>query len=213
MFSITPLINSLLLFTNALLVRGLDASLTLADVRQAFYEANIPQDANLTFNPSVFLEVIFPQESSSLSIVLYTPGTNLSVAAVALEPVFALVGPALSKDFVVIMVDLDVPSPSDPYLGPYRHFLGGDYVPLDFTPLGAFLLGNLTKPVSSWVSPAPDSVAPHRYVLLVYEQPTDFSGQTLITTNTSRYNWDMSAFVRAIGMGDPIGGTYMLVGA
>lgn len=113
----------------------------------------------------MFLQVIFPQESSSLSIVLYTPGTNLSVAgmtfsldiiyhaatgsdtnppAVALEPVFALVGPALSKDFVVIMVDLDVPSPSDPYLGPYRHFLGGDYVPLDFTPLGAFLLGNLT---------------------------------------------------------------------
>lgn len=41
MFSITPLINSLLLFTNALLVRGLDASLTLADVRQAFYEANV----------------------------------------------------------------------------------------------------------------------------------------------------------------------------
>ncbi|EED81814.1 predicted protein [Postia placenta Mad-698-R] len=184
MFSITFYIDFLLLFTNALLVRGLAASLTLADVRQAFYEANIPQDANLTFNPTV-----------------------------ALEPVFALVRPALSKDFVVIMVDLDVPSPSDPYLGPYRHFLGGDYVPLDFPRLGAFLLGNLTKPVSSWVSPGPDSVAPHRYVLLVYEQPADFPGRTLITANTSRYNWEMSAFVRAIGMGDPISGTYIFVGA
>jgi len=187
--------------------------LSPADVQKAFYDANIPQDIDIVFDPSTLLEVIFPQNSTTFPVVLSSPGTNLSVSSVTLEPSFVLAGADAFASYVIIMLDLDIPTPSNPYLAPYRHFMGGNYVPIDPGILYIFPLLNTTEAISSYESPAPSTSAPHRYVFLVYHQSPEFARQTLVTAATSRYTWNISEFTHAVGMGNPIGGTYMLVGA
>ncbi len=51
-----------------------------------------------------------------------------------------------------------------------------------------------------------------RYVFLVFNQTGGFDGQTLVNASTSILNFNLSSFAEAVGLGDPIAGTYMLVG-
>ncbi|OSX56521.1 hypothetical protein POSPLADRAFT_1037496 [Postia placenta MAD-698-R-SB12] len=85
----------------------------LKEVKVAFNDAQIPADAHITFDPSVLLQVNFPAHDGSNGTVLETPGTQLSVAAVAPFPSFALKGNHLttSGQFVIMMFDLDAPIP------------------------------------------------------------------------------------------------------
>ncbi|KAI0927417.1 hypothetical protein AcV5_007960 [Taiwanofungus camphoratus] len=190
-------------------------SLGLKAVQQAFYDANIPADANITFDPSILLDVIFPQNASSPGVALAAPNTTLSVAEVARVPYFVVSGPHVHAHdrLVVIAIDLDAPSPHSPSASPVRHFLGGAFEPVILPIPGAALLVNSTPAVSDWLSPAPASVDPHRYVFLVFAQPPGFGNQTLVNASTDRLNWDMSAFVQQVALGSPLGGNFMLVGA
>ncbi|KAF9800989.1 hypothetical protein IEO21_10228 [Rhodonia placenta] len=85
----------------------------LEEVKIAFNDAQIPADAQITFDPSVLLQVKFPAHDGSNGTVLETPGTQLSVAAVDSFPSFALKGNHLttSGQFVIMMFDLDAPIP------------------------------------------------------------------------------------------------------
>jgi hypothetical protein len=49
-------------------------------------------------------------------------------------------------------------------------------------------------------------------VFLVYQEPPEFSRQTLVNSSTSRLKFNISAFAAATGLGDPLGGTFILVG-
>lgn len=51
-----------------------------------------------------------------------------------------------------------------------------------------------------------------RYIFLVFNQPEGFNEQTLVTPETDILNFNLSVFADAVGLGDPIAGTYMLVG-
>ena len=52
----------------------------------------------------------------------------------------------------------------------------------------------------------------NRYVLLLFPQPAGFDNQTLVTPNTPISNFNISAFAAEVGLGNPLGGTFMLVG-
>ncbi|KAI0920032.1 hypothetical protein AcV7_006042 [Taiwanofungus camphoratus] len=67
---------------------------SLSAVQKSLNDANIPVDANITFNPNVLLDVIFPQNtlSPSMPVVLSAPNTTLSIAEVTFAPSFVLVG-------------------------------------------------------------------------------------------------------------------------
>ncbi|KAH9941046.1 phosphatidylethanolamine-binding protein [Amylocystis lapponica] len=171
---------------------------TLGGVQQAF------------FNPSVFMDVEFaPSESSDERIV---DGR----VEVALQPNFGLTKTDSSTvstehGFVVMMMDLDAPFPDFSVVSPYRHFLGGDFFPASTSYCDCIALVNSTAPVSNWVSPDPQGKNPHRYVFLLYVQSARFNNQTIVTPATPINNFDVSSFAQAVGLGNPIGGTYMLV--
>ncbi|KAH9479679.1 hypothetical protein JR316_0008274 [Psilocybe cubensis] len=181
----------------------------LATVKKAFDEAHIPGNLSLPFHPKVLLEVSFPQNIGR-PITLHA-GIQLPRNATAGPPFFSVVGPAGKGPFVIATVDLDPPTPQAPTLAQIRHFLGGNFVYK--APKESVLLTNRTPAVSEFRQPTPPAGSdPHRYVFLLFEQSKTFNDQTLITPTSPIFNFNISSFAAAVGLGQPIGGTFMLVG-
>ena len=51
-----------------------------------------------------------------------------------------------------------------------------------------------------------------RYVFLLFEQPLGFNSQTELNATTSIANFNISKFALDVGLGNPLGGSFMLVG-
>ncbi|KAH9479677.1 26 kDa secreted antigen [Psilocybe cubensis] len=193
----------------ALLGSAFAQDTSLAVVKRTFDEALVPGNLSLPFDPTVLLEVTFPQ-TTGRPITLHA-GIQLPRNATAGPPVFRVVGPAGRGPFVVATVDLDAPTPQTRTSAQIRHFLGGNFV--FETPRDHFLLTNTTAALSEFRQPTPPAGSdPHRYVFLLFKQSKAFNTQTLVTPATSIANFNISTFAAAVGLGQPLGGTFMLVG-
>ncbi|KAJ7660186.1 PEBP-like protein [Mycena polygramma] len=175
------------------LVAGQDTS--LCAVNAAFSAANISATLGITFNPKALLEVSLPRASTSQSMV-----------STAGPPSFEIRGAVGRGPFVVAMVDPDTPTPEDPNLAQVRHFLAGDFHLRDDC------LFNTTPAVSDFLQPAPPAgSSAHRYILLLYKQSPAFAHQQLVNASTSILAFNISQFASAVGLGEPVAGTFMLV--
>ena len=135
------------------------------------------------------------------------------------------------------MVDLDAPTPQDPTEAQIRHFLGGNFELGRTEPDGLALLSNSTPALSNFLQPTPPAGSdPHRsvftemslkelvknaqhmthlcirYVFLLFQQPAGFDEQTEVNATTSIENFNISRFAQDVGLGNPLGGSFMLVG-
>ena len=129
--------------------------------------------------------------------------------------------------FVIAAVDPDAPTPQNPTNAQIRHFLGGNFAP---NRLG--LLSNSTPAISEFRQPTPPAgsdahrydilnyiisfpslvdFATIRYIFLLFEQPRGFNSQKVVNAMTPIQNFDIAAFASAVGLGDPIAGSFMLV--
>ncbi|ETW81985.1 phosphatidylethanolamine binding protein [Heterobasidion irregulare TC 32-1] len=188
---------------------------SLSAVKGAFDAANIPSNASLTFNPSVLLEVTFPETNSP--VIHLHAGIQLPRNKTAGPPTFGI-HPHGSLEiptgrFVVAMVDLDAPTPQNPTSAQIRHFLGGDFslgpVGLD----GIAPLTNSTPALSHFLQPTPPAGSdPHRYVFLLFHQPATFDQQNFLNSSTPISLFNISLFADEVGLGHPLGGTFMRVG-
>lgn len=50
------------------------------------------------------------------------------------------------------------------------------------------------------------------YVFFLFNQPRGFDQQTLVNSTTSISDFNISAFASEVGLGNPVGGTFILVG-
>ncbi|KAK0464776.1 PEBP-like protein [Desarmillaria tabescens] len=197
---------ALLLYSNLFTQVVISQDTNLTEVSQAFINADIPEDIYLKFDPSFLLEVSLPQATNS-SIVLKA-GVELPRNATVGPPSFTLVGQNINRGpFVVAAVDPDaVQSRSE-----IRHFLGGNFVAEHISDT-CTVLSNKTAAVSEWLQPSPPvGTGIHRYIFLVFKQPKGFNDQTLVNSTSPYWSWNISAFGEAVGLGDPIAGTFFLV--
>lgn len=130
------------------------------------------------------------------------------------------------------MVDPDAPSPSAPFLASFRHFVGGDFFVSSIPGTNLEKLTNTTAALSEYFIPDPPSAAQHRcvlflllcrpqadlihydrYVWLVYNQPPGFEQETFFAPGSPINNFNLPAFAKAVGLGDPIAGSFALIGA
>ncbi|KAF9068630.1 PEBP-like protein [Rhodocollybia butyracea] len=202
-----PRITHLLLLVASFIVTNAQDT-SLAAVKAAFDEANLPEDIFFTFDPTVLLEVTLPQTSGK-DIVLHA-GIHVPRNDTAGPPSFAIGGEAGNGPFVVAAIDPDAPTPQDPTDAEIRHFLGGNF----FTLRGGEpeRLTNTTPAISEFRQPTPPVGSPaHRYTFLLFHQPLGFNSQTLVNSTTSVELFNLSSFAEATGLGQPIGGTFMLV--
>ncbi|KAF9482593.1 PEBP-like protein [Pholiota conissans] len=188
---------------------GLAQDTSLGEVKRAFSNANIPETIKFAFDPKVLLEVTFPQTSAK-PITLHA-GIQLPRNATVGPPTFNVIGSVSKGPFVVAAVDPDAPTPQTPTSAQIRHFLGGNFF-LD-TPRTPTLLSNNTPAISHFQQPTPPAGSdPHRYIFLLFNQPKGFNEQTLINSTSSIAMFNISLFAAAVGLGQPIGGSFMLVG-
>ncbi|KAI0265599.1 PEBP-like protein [Gloeopeniophorella convolvens] len=189
---------------------------SLAAVRYTFDEFNVPADTHFTFNPSVLLEVTFPDPGAAP--VNVKAGEQVPKNVTAGTPSFGLRFPdfgltsILEEPFVIASVDLDGPTPQAPTLAQVRHFLGGSFF-LGVEHQGVYPLMNSTPAVTDWFGAQPPAGSdPHRYVFFVFRESRRFAHQHIVDASTPIVNFNLSAFAHATGLGDPIGGTFMFVG-
>ncbi|TFK38968.1 PEBP-like protein [Crucibulum laeve] len=196
---------SVALFT---LVVAQDTSLQA--VKKAFDDAHIPGNLAITFNPKVLLEVTFP-EPGKLPITLHA-GVHLPRNSTAGPPAFSVIGTKSKGPFVVAAVDPDAPTPQTPTSAQIRHFLGGNFSARQIWRASTPLLTNSTPAVTEFHQPTPPAGSDaHRYVFLIFEQPAGFNAQTFVAPTTSISLFNISQFASEVGLGAPIGGTFMLV--
>ncbi|PFH49637.1 hypothetical protein AMATHDRAFT_76088 [Amanita thiersii Skay4041] len=181
---------------------------SLDEVKRAFDAANIPRDLSINFNPRVLLEVTFPEPSGSITL---HAGEQLPRDATAGPPSYEAVGTDFTGPFVIAAVDPDAPTPQEPTSAQIRHFLGGNFFGRSVRD-GVEVLRNSTPAISEFLQPTPPAGSDaHRYVFLLFRQPATFNDQTEITTQSPISLFNISQFAADVGLGDPIGGTFMLV--
>ncbi|KAI0031171.1 phosphatidylethanolamine-binding protein, partial [Vararia minispora EC-137] len=178
----------------------------------------VTADANITFTPSLILQVQFPQPDGTVFNV--TAGANVPrnglPPSLAGEDPPVIVPSAQSFDFgnfVIAMVDLDAPTPQNPNSSEIRHFLGSNFTLFPAqNPDALALMVNFTPAISDYLQPTPPAESDaHRYVFLIYTQSPDFDEQTFVTPNTPVSDFSISDFATATGLGNPLGGTFIFV--
>ncbi|KAJ7266362.1 phosphatidylethanolamine-binding protein [Mycena haematopus] len=190
------------LFALALVAAGQDVSIRAVD--NAFVAADIPTDLNIVFKPSALLEVSLPQTVGP-PITLHA-GIHVPRNDTAGPPIFRVVGNVGHGPFVISTVDPDAPTPQDPTVAQIRHFLGGNF----FNSGGRLV--NSTPALSEFLQPTPPAGSDaHRYIFLLFNQSPQFAHQTLVNSTTIVSNFNISQFARAVDLGNPIAGTFMLV--
>ncbi|KAF9568956.1 PEBP-like protein [Agrocybe pediades] len=182
----------------------------LSNVTTAFSSAEIVPDVLPSFTPEDTIDVAFP----SVTVV---PGVLLTTDQTAMFPTLTLTAANTSNSsdanttaWVVALVDPDAPTPQNRSISQFLHFLGGD-----FTVDGSGLLSNTSPALMEFTPPAPPPGSdPHRYVLLVFDQPDNFDtdGPTFVNSTTPRTNFNISVFAQEVALGAPIAGNYFLVG-
>lgn len=154
-----------------------------------------------------------------------------------IEPSLATVGPPsfgirgeATGPFVIAMVDPDTPAPWTRTAGvQVRHFLGANFVERSTRfSFGWHDLKNTTAAISHFIQPRPAPGSSYhrcvfnifllkltvtfiRYTFLLFKQPPGFNNQTVVTPTTSVFTFNVSEFSAATDLGNPIGGTFMLV--
>ncbi|EIW61216.1 PEBP-like protein, partial [Trametes versicolor FP-101664 SS1] len=189
---------------------------TISDVTSAFTAAKIVPDVLPAFNPTGILNVVFLDNTTGSSVNV-TPGENLTREQNALRPQVFLTTNDTSfaqQTFVLAMVDPDAPTPQSPTVAQIRHLLAPGIQANGSLAAGAALVNN-TPAISDFLRPTPPAGSdPHRYILLLFVQPANFTtvASQFVNASTPISNFNISLFAEQVGLGSPIAGNFFLTG-
>ncbi|KAI0058827.1 PEBP-like protein [Artomyces pyxidatus] len=188
---------------------------SVQDAQTALNQAGIAPDVVPTFSPTSILDVVYNDPTTNQAIVV-EPGKNLTVAQTVNEPQFFLTSndsSVASKTFLLAFVDPDAPTPQNRSLSDIRHVLAPN-LHISGTANRALLV-NSTPAITDYLAPGPPpGSGPHRYTVLLFVQPDNFSSAAagLVDQSTPRTNFNLTTFAQKTGLGDPIAGTFFLTG-
>jgi len=196
---------SFTLVSLALLSSFANAATSLLDIEAIeahFQQALIVPSLLSTFTPGAVLSVSFSGSE-------ITPGQALAQAAVGTKPVVTVsaFNATLTGDFTIAMVDADVVG-ADESGGVNRHWLENGVTVSS---------GTVSNPsattITAYAGPGPASGSgPHRYVVLLYQQPSTFKAPSdLSTTVEGVHKFDLSSYVKDSGLGEIIAANYFTV--
>ncbi|KAI0335622.1 PEBP-like protein [Cubamyces sp. BRFM 1775] len=192
------------------------ANVTVATVTQAFTTAKIVPDVLPAFKPTAILNVVFLDNTTGVSVNV-TPGMNLTREQTALRPQFFLTSNDTSlatQTFVLAMVDPDAPTPQNATAAQIRHLLAPGIMANGSLATGAALV-NDTPAISDFLRPTPPAGSdPHRYTLLLFIQPANFTTavSSFVNSSTPVNNFNISLLAQELGLGSPIAGNFFLTG-
>jgi len=146
-------------------------------------------------------------------------GQYLPRAIAASAPTIAFPGATPGKKYIIINVDLDAPFASLPFMSPIAHWIKHDLsttspVSTATSPQEG-VLESETKTLAEWAPPRPPPGAgPHRYVFCLYEQPADFTLESIAPvgemTRLGRMRFDFEGFQKKAGLGSVVAGAWFV---
>jgi len=198
------------LFTATLLasvasVFGANADpLELATVKQQFVNAKIVPDVIPTFAPIGILDVSFIVNGSTVGL---TDGEAIPKANVQTEPTVNFVGISSSTTkYTLLQIDGNYVGSTNPQ-GLNLHWLQND-VAIDLS--GG--TSNTSAATIPYAGPAPAAGSgPHRYTILLYQQPSDFTAPSSPAPNSGVHEINLATYVTAAGLTGPLAGIYYTV--
>ncbi|KAI4302551.1 hypothetical protein MLD38_038280 [Melastoma candidum] len=143
------------------------------------------------------VDMFIPCETISVDFASkhVTNGCNVKPSAAAAVPSVKISGH--SKDlYTLVMTDPDAPSPSEPSMREWVHWIVVD-IPGGTTP-------NQGKEILSYIGPRPP-VGIHRYILVLFRQKSPIG---LINLPESRANFNTRYFAAQLDLGLPVATVY-----
>jgi len=189
----------------------------LTNVTQAFSQAQVVPDVLPSFAPTALANITFGASATN-QVLNVTPGVLLTEPQTATEPAFSLISNSTiqvaNQTFVLALVDPDAPSPQNTSASQFLHFLGGDFR-VNATSSDPTHLTNQSAALMNYFPPTPPAGSPpHRYVLVVYNQPSDFTdtARALVNASTPRNNFNLTTFAASANLSNPLAGNFFFVG-
>jgi phosphatidylethanolamine-binding protein (PEBP) family uncharacterized protein len=182
-----------------------DHSLDVKAIEAHFSQSGIVPQLLAEFQPVALVSLTFQGVGS------VTPGQLLTKEQVSPTPALT-VTPAnasvqLNGNYTLAMVDADVVG-SDISGGVTRHWLVNGVTISSGSSVSNASATAITPYAGPW--PAAGS-GPHRYVVLLYEQPSSFSAPDGFSEPLGVSVFDFNAYVKDSGLGNLVAGTYIQV--
>jgi len=204
-FATTVALSFLSTFVNAQSSSD-DPALGIVAIEAHFTGARIVPDLLATFDPSAVMNVTFS------SVGAISPGQNLTTEQVADAPGITIVpansSVSLTGNFTLVMADADVVGTNES-VGQTRHWLVNG-VTLKNGTSGFNVSTTDGVAITDYAGPAPaDGSGPHRYVILLLPQPSDFSPPSdLSSPNTPVSVFHLTDYISSSKLGQPVAGMY-----
>ncbi|KAF5386734.1 hypothetical protein D9615_001781 [Tricholomella constricta] len=198
-----PILVSLALFPFTL-AQSSDTALQVAAIEAHFKQSEIVPSLLASFDPSALLTVDYA------SVGVITPGQLLTkeqsapTPEVTVTPVNSSL--ELTGKYTITMVDADIVG-SDLTKGVNRHWLINGVDIAD----GKVSNASATA-ITAYAGPGPAAGSgPHRYVIILYQQPDSFKAPADLSEPIGVTLFDVNAYAKNSGLGSIVAATYITV--
>ncbi|KAI5819606.1 phosphatidylethanolamine-binding protein [Pyronema omphalodes] len=153
-------------------------------------------------------------KTSGIQLVVSVGGTEIEngqlvpLSETKKLPTFAL-GPSspvnTSSKYIIVAVDPDAPSRSNPILAQFLHYMNTDFSPVSAT--NRNITSSNDRPTVKYIAPSPPiGTGAHRYVWLLYQQPDGFQAKNIPTAD--RVGFNVTKWAEENGLKPAISGSY-----
>jgi phosphatidylethanolamine-binding protein (PEBP) family uncharacterized protein len=180
-------------------------SIGVEAIEAHFQQSAIVPDLLASFDPSALISLSFAGVGNAQPGQLFTQEQVAPTPTVTIAPANSSV--SFSGNYTLVMVDADIVGSKLPN-GQTRHWLVNGV-----TVNGSTLSNSSAIAITEYAGPAPAAGSgPHRYVVLVYAQPSSFKAPTAFSQpNMGVSTFDFNGYVKDSGLGPLVAGTYFTV--
>jgi hypothetical protein len=180
------------------------STLQIEAIEAHFHQSLIVPQLLSSFNPSALLSVNFTGVGETTPGQLLTGAQAASTPKIGVTPANASV--QLNGTYTITMVDASYVG-ADLSPGVNRHWLINGVVITD----GKISNGS-AKAITAYAGPAPPAGSgPHRYTIILYEQPSTFSAPAGFKDPIGVTLFNLTSYVKDSGLGPLIAATYFRV--
>ncbi|KAI4378138.1 hypothetical protein MLD38_015663 [Melastoma candidum] len=159
-------------------------------VHQPLTLARVIGDVIDSFSPTVRLTLAYNSNNT------VSNGQELMPTVIATKPRVEVGGDDMREAYTLIMIDPDAPSPSDPYLKEYLHWM--------VTDIPGSTNASFGREVVLYESPRP-VVGIHRYIFVLFKQ---MRGRQSVQVPASRDHFNARRFSVENDLGPPVAAIY-----
>ncbi|PAV24395.1 phosphatidylethanolamine binding protein [Pyrrhoderma noxium] len=188
-----------------------NTALEIEAIQAHFTNAGLVPDLLSTFDPSALMSVSFDGSSTIQPGQAFTSTEQVAPQpTVTITPANSSV--SLGDTFTILMVDADIVG-TDQSGGETRHWLLNGVTLSGSTENGNETVSNSSATsITAYAGPGPaEGSGAHRYVILLYTQPSSFSSPSDLSENAGVAKFSLADYVQSTGLQGPIAGTYFTV--